>query len=388
MEILSNLVTNLQQRLFESVVSSNLVYNTCWEDPRADRKLLKLDKESEVVMLSSAGCNALDYLLDEPKVLHCVDINPAQNALLELKKALFKNNNYQLLWDFFGTGAKRGAEYLYQKKLRPQLSPFAQSYWDEHISYFVPNAMMPSFYFRGTSGGVARIIQHRIRRKDLYPKVLKMLNADSLAEQEYYFDEVEPQIWSSFSKWLVGRNATMAMLGVPANQRSMIEEKYQGGVLSYIRKSLRQVFTQQPLSDNYFWRVYLTGSYTKDCCPGYLQENHFSTIRNQNQKVTTYNSTLTNFLKKNPGSYSHFVLLDHQDWIAHVQPRALEEEWRQIISNAQKGAKILFRSAGSAIEYLPEFVFSSVEFDHSLAHNIHKQDRVGTYESTYLGIVK
>ncbi len=72
----------INERVFKQVHANSLVYNTCWEDPRCDRELLRLDNDSRVVMLTSAGCNALDYLLDNPASVDCVDLNPRQNALL------------------------------------------------------------------------------------------------------------------------------------------------------------------------------------------------------------------------------------------------------------------------------------------------------------------
>ena len=71
--------------------NNDLVYNTCWEDPRCDRQLLQINEESKLCMITSAGCNALDYLLDNPTEIHCVDMNPRQNALLNLKKSVIKN---------------------------------------------------------------------------------------------------------------------------------------------------------------------------------------------------------------------------------------------------------------------------------------------------------
>ncbi|MCW0218895.1 MAG: BtaA family protein, partial [Prosthecobacter sp.] len=67
--------------IFNRVHGGNLVYNTCWEDPRLDRQMLDLQPDSRVVMITSAGCNALDYLLDAPAEIHAVDMNPRQNAL-------------------------------------------------------------------------------------------------------------------------------------------------------------------------------------------------------------------------------------------------------------------------------------------------------------------
>ena len=52
--------------LFKTIHQRYLIYNMCWEDPRIDRQLLGLDRDSQVVVLTSAGCNALDYLLDAP----------------------------------------------------------------------------------------------------------------------------------------------------------------------------------------------------------------------------------------------------------------------------------------------------------------------------------
>jgi S-adenosylmethionine-diacylglycerol 3-amino-3-carboxypropyl transferase len=383
----SDIVKNLQDRLFKTLVSQNLVYNTCWEDPRLDRKMLQLDEDSNVVMLTSAGCNALDYLLDAPSQVHCVDVNPAQNSLLNLKKALFQHGNYSLLWDFFGEGQKAGADVLYQRNLRWLLPPADQRYWDDHISYFTASPTGSSFYYKGTSGKVAMMFRNRIQRKGLKHNVTQLLNAQSIKEQVYYFDEVEPLIWNGFHKWLIGNNATMSMLGVPAVQRNMIEQEYDG-ILDFIRQSLRRVFTELSIQNNYFWRVYLTGSYTRDCCPNYLRKNYFSLLQKRVANIQTHTASLVQFLKQHPGTYSHFILLDHQDWMADAKPKKLAEEWQYILDNAATGTRILFRSASPSASFLPSFVKERLFFNDDLTSALHPQDRVGTYESTHLGIVQ
>ena len=95
------MIERIKNKVFNKIHSGNLVYNTCWEDPRCDREMLELNENSRVVMLTSAGCNALDYLLDNPKSIDCVDMNPRQNALLELKSVLFQHSDHQTLFDFF-----------------------------------------------------------------------------------------------------------------------------------------------------------------------------------------------------------------------------------------------------------------------------------------------
>ncbi len=142
-------INYLRDWVFHRVHKSNLVYNTCWEDPRCDRELMAIDADSEIVMITSAGCNALDYLLDAPKAVHCIDMNPRQNALLELKRAFFRQSDPETLFQVFGRGSHEAFPELYQQQLRSALPAYAQEYWDEHLNYFSPKGLRKSFYHFG-----------------------------------------------------------------------------------------------------------------------------------------------------------------------------------------------------------------------------------------------
>lgn len=52
--------------LFDQIHSRNLIYNQCWEDPELDHAVLNIGPADRIVMITSAGCNALDYLLRDP----------------------------------------------------------------------------------------------------------------------------------------------------------------------------------------------------------------------------------------------------------------------------------------------------------------------------------
>ena len=64
-------------------------------------------------------------------------------------------------------------------------------------------------------------------------------------------------------------------------QRLQIEKHCPDGVVHYMQACLAYVFGQLPLADNYFWRVYLYGAYTPDCCPAYLRREHFQALRDR-----------------------------------------------------------------------------------------------------------
>jgi len=80
--------------------------------------------------------------------------------------------------------------------------------------------------------------------------------------------------------------------------------------------------------------------------------------------------------------------LDHQDWLAANNIQALEEEWSLILKNSRPGTKILMRSAAHEVDFFPQFVLDAVEFEQEVTAKTHNLDRVGTYASVYLAIVK
>src|SRR5277367_3731783 len=122
-------------RLFKAVHRHNLIYNTCWEDPALDRVALELGPDDRVVVISSAGCNALDYLLAGAGEVNAIDVNPIQNSLLELKKVAIRELDYPAFFELFGHGRSPQARQMYQDALRRHLSPFARRYWDKHIAF-------------------------------------------------------------------------------------------------------------------------------------------------------------------------------------------------------------------------------------------------------------
>jgi S-adenosylmethionine-diacylglycerol 3-amino-3-carboxypropyl transferase len=120
---------HFRDQFFKQIHTSNLVYNTCWEDPRCDRQLLQINEDSKLCMITSAGCNALDYLLDNPKKIHCVDMNPRQNALLNLKKSVFKEKEHPILFELFGEGNTFDFKHLLNNYLSTSLTENDLQYW-------------------------------------------------------------------------------------------------------------------------------------------------------------------------------------------------------------------------------------------------------------------
>ena len=77
-----SIVKQTHDLVFRRVHGSNLIYNCAWEDPRIDRHLLQLNETSRVVMITSAGCNVLDYALLGPARLPGAIVRRLNNETL------------------------------------------------------------------------------------------------------------------------------------------------------------------------------------------------------------------------------------------------------------------------------------------------------------------
>jgi len=374
--------------VFHHVHGSQLIYNTCWEDPRLDRQLMQLNHESRVVMITSAGCNALDYLLDGPAEIHAVDVNYRQNALLELKLALLRRNKFMDFFEFFGLGSHGDHRAIF-RSVAGDLPEFARKFWDRHIGFFNPGGLKKTFYYHGTSGAAAWLLGGVLfkAKPNIKNFAMCLLDAKSLDEQKEIYALLEAKVWSNLSNWLIRQRVVMTLLGVPSPQIELIENHYPGGLESYIKYKLRYVRTSLAAAENYFWRVYITGSYTMTCCPEYLRKFNQPVLYDHNQRIKTHTTTLTGFLQTNPGVYSHYVLLDHQDWLAWHDPKALLEEWELILANSRPGTKILMRSAGLDLSFVPESVLARLRFQAKVTEPLHLTDRVGTYGSLHFAEV-
>lgn len=385
----------VSRKVFTTVHGNNLVYNTCWEDPRLDRVALQIRPEDNILVITSAGCNALDYSLVCPNHVYAVDMNPRQNALLELKQSAIRNLEYDDFFRMFGQGRLPGVKNVYQHSLRDDLSTWSQSFWDKRIKWF--DHPSRSFYFRGTAGTFARAVKiytdNVIRVR---PHLDALLNADSVeAQKEIYEKHLREKFWSGLMKFAMNRDTTMSMLGVPKAQRKQIETQYPGGLVKFIQDCVEAVLMKLPIKDNYFWRVYLDGKYTRECCPEYLKEANFQNLKTDCvDRVSTHTDSVQGFLEKHNGKISRFVLLDHMDWLSDNYFSMLEAEWQAILDRAAPDARLIWRSGGLRTDFIDrvEILHQGqvrklrplLQYDTDLAAELHPLDRVHTYGSFYI----
>jgi S-adenosylmethionine-diacylglycerol 3-amino-3-carboxypropyl transferase len=383
--------------MFRAVHGNHLVYNTCLEDPALDRVALQLRPDDRLLVITSAGCNALDYLLTGPAQINAVDINPRQSALLELKVAGIRALDHASFFALFGRGFAPDARHVYRESLRPLLSEPARAFWDRHIFYFQGRGWRKSFYYHGTAGLVCKVLLTYLRLVHrLGGSIDALLQAQTIDEQRAIYEgQMRDRLLKPWLLWFLSRPATQSLLGAPWTQLNQVTTHYPGGMAGLMRDCVEAVMARLPFQDNYFYRVYLQGHYTPECCPEYLKPDNFKHLKaGLVDRLNIATASVTNFLRQAEPGLSKFVLLDHMDWMSRDNPQALADEWNAILDKARPGARVIFRSAGLRVDFLDRLpvlyrgqhteLGRLLHYQRELAAELHARDRVHVYSSFHI----
>ena len=204
------------------------IYAFTWEDARVDSRLLKITGDDVILAITSAGDNILSYCLERPKKIHAVDLNPAQNHLLELKVAAFRSLPYDDVWKLFGEGKHENFSKLLLENMSPHLSSQAFDYW-LHVG---PSTFKPSskgLYFTGGSRHALKLVSWLGSLLGIRNDMRRLCETQTLNEQrEIWTKRVRRVLLSQLLAYFVVGSARFLWraLGVPQEQRAMIDEDY------------------------------------------------------------------------------------------------------------------------------------------------------------------
>ena len=381
------------ERLFTHWFDS-FVYNQIWEDPRADLEALALESDSQILTISSGGCNVLNYLTRRPAGIIAIDLNHHHISLLRLKLGALRHlPEASDFFRFFAAGEDRLNCSLFAAHIAPALDPSTRDYWESggwlrrltwgpRINYF-----RRGFYDQAKLGQFLRLI-HLVARLS-GRNLERMLQARSHAEQVAIFDgEVAPL----FDTWLVrfvGRlPVALYSLGIPPQQFRALERERPDGIVATLRERVRRLACDFPIQDNYFgWQVFgrrydLVHGHA---LPDYLRPEFYAQLRNDVGRVTTELSTVTGWLARQPaGAIDRVVLLDSQDWMT---PLAIDTLWREIARVGRPGTRVIFRTAGSASPVeaaLTPAIAARFSYHSEQSRAVHARDRSAIYGAFHL----
>lgn len=374
-----------EETLAKHMQFTTYLYAFVWEDPKEDRRFLKIKPDDVMFCITSAGDNALDYALAGPRRIHCVDLNPTQNHLMELKLASFSCLEYNDIWKMFGEGVHPEFKTLLVEKLSPYLSSHAFQYWYANQDTFTKKGL----YETGHSRLAIKCARWLFRICGISKEVKEMCSATTLVEQVSIWERrVKPIILHPLvSKLLIANPAFLwKALGVPVNQLALVEQDYEN-MLEYVKDTFDPIIRKRLLkNDNYFYYLCLTGRYSKECHPSYLAPSSYKKLTSGVlDGVRVHTDTVLEVLQRmNGGVLNKAIIMDHLDWFKEGS-KDCEDEIIALRKAMKPDGQVLFRSASKHPFYVAVFEKHGFECKPAqVRHHGEVIDRTNMYASTWL----
>ncbi|XWW44075.1 DUF3419 family protein [Fibrella sp. USSR17] len=281
----------MMQSEFYTVALDRLRYSLVWEDSVTLYTALDVQPDDEVLVITSAGCNALNLLLADPQRVVAVDLNPVQNRLLRLKMHVIRHHDHAVFRGLLGFDGPDSVVNAFAE-LRTTLAADDLGYWrtffDSHPEGILLAGKLEA-YITGFLDTLDADTQQKLRQLVQFDHVGAQwaffgdqLHGTSFQEQFiHYFDE------ANLSKGRDPRLFTYA------------EES--GGEAFYNRLC-RQIATT-PVQHNFFFRFFFFGpsQLPEAILPPCYREAHYAQLRTNLHKLTSIDGEAVEYLLSEEG---------------------------------------------------------------------------------------
>lgn len=344
-------------------VFRDVLYAQCWEDPSLDRNAFRTEKEDVVLTITSGGCNALTFLLDGPRKVIALDLNPYQNHLLALKIAAFRRSSYDELLEFTGVRPSERRWDLYGT-LRDELDAGSRDYWDNQAGT-IRNGIIHAGRFER----YMRLLRFCLRLLIGRNTIEAFFTArDAKERQKLYRTQWESVLWFLFTRVLLSR-LTMTLLFDKAFF-AQLDRRFSFGV--HFAAKTRRALTELPVRGNYFLSYILLGRYFSERhLPPYLLRENFETIRSRLDRIEIVTDSCEHYFSAMPeNSVSKFNFTNIFEWMS---PSACEALLRETIRVAKPGAILTYRNL-LVPRSRPEILQREIEPLEGLANTLFERD--------------
>lgn len=315
-------------------VFEDILYAQCWEDPEADRRALRIGPDDVVFSITSGGCNALTFLLDDPQKVIALDISPYQSYLLDLKIAVFKTLDYDELLEFVGARHSDRRADLYQR-IRAELTDESKEYWDQQ-----GGKIQAGIIHCGRYEKYMRLLRVWVRRLIGPSTIRRFFETESSSARVSLFHETWENVWWWILTRVLLSRATMTLLFDQAFFR-YIDESFSFG--RHFAQKVKHALTELPMKENYFLSYILLGNYySDDHLPVYLRKENFEIIRSRLSRIVVLTDSCEHYFASLPdNSISRFNFSNIFEWMS---AEAYEQLLRAAIRVAKDNAILVYRN--------------------------------------------
>ena len=307
--------------------------------------------------------------------LRLTKYSPSQNHLLELKVAAFSALTYSDIWSLFGEGRHDDFRSLLINRLSPHMSSYAFQYWLSHGEKIFGRQ---GLYYTGGSRHALILIRRIFKLLNLEDEVNRMCDAQTLNEQrEIWQRSLRKVVLSRLLSWTIvsSEKWLWKALGVPAQQRYVIERDYQRGadagkdvskysreyghaIWEYVVNTLDPVVNHTLLrEDNHYYLLCLQGRYSRRSHPDYLKPTSYNKLSRSCafDGLRIHTDEINEVIARmSPGTLTIAIVMDSMDWFDEGKDDAAKQIQALNKALAPKG-RVLLRSAGLEPWYIKKF---------------------------------
>ena len=294
----------LRSEVAQALGRDSIRYSAVWEDHLLVSEGLSIEPDDDVLSVASAGTNVLAILLEEPRSITAIDVNPAQIHLVELKIAGIRHLDYDSFIILMGVCSAGDREAVY-RQLRGELSQDCRRFWDGHL-----DELRFGVYRCGRLDNYLRAFREEYLNELWDSKLIdRLFDAPDLKTQAQRFEEeaFTPEFQRKF-RWYYGREK-MAEEGRDPAQFRYVEIDDVGG---YFLQRFHDACTRLSLDGNFYIHRFLTGTYRDlERGPLYLRRHCFERLRGLVDRVELVCDEIeTHMASVDAGIYSKANLSD------------------------------------------------------------------------------
>lgn len=355
---------------------SDIYFAQIREDAEVERALVAKRASRRLAVVASGGCTAFSLLDDAVESVHAIDANPAQAALVELKKAAIAALDRDAYLAFLGErdAADRVATYA---AIADALPSYARTHWDARSSLVAAGVNRA-----GVTERFYAFLGENLRRSVLDEAAWEELFAcEGLeAQREFHREHCQTEAFRMALRVLLSRTTHLAFY--PAFMFAQAKEHHFG---DFFGERFETELVSRPVRNNYFLSQVLFGRYLYGVpggTPHYLSEAGYASAKRNLHKLTVVAEPLEVCLPR-LRSVDAFFLSNVFDWAdAAARERIVEA------AHACHAPSALFVYRNMlASPPMPQRFAESVEVDASLSQAMEGIERSMLYRSITCGVM-
>lgn len=343
-----------------------LSYSLGNEDWRTERRALQLKPEDEVLCITASGDRPLNLLVRDCKKIVCIDANPIQNYLLQLKIAAMKKLEHQEYLEFLGAvpGKNRGQTL---QKIMTKMNQKTGEFWFENKKMVEKGILY--------QGAVERLAKTMSKCAGLLrgKKIKRLFAMDDLEEQKkFVVQEWDTPFWRRMLGLIVQPFITRYLIEDPGliNIGSAINPA------AYFNERLNASLSRDLAKKNLLLSLMLTGKVSKESFSPYLTEEGVKAIKPRLQRLEIKTMDVIDYLESLPGpSFDVFSLSDVISYLSYPNFIRL---LKAMIKTARPGARFCLREFLSSHQ-IPDELKPHFVRDHALEKELEDEDNCFVY---------